>query len=494
MSPKPSPTYSPLSLRTLDQLPTRVGVPSYSRDALTPGIVHFGVGNFHRAHQIVYLDRLMNRGLAHDFAVIGVGTRTPDQAVRDDLAAQDWLSTVVEQTAEASNAQITGAMIDMIGPGEPEAVIAAMVDPRTRIVSLTVTEGGYYLDGEGRFDSDHPEVNADREGMPRTVFGMIAEALRQRREAGTTPFTVMSCDNLPHNGAVARAAVTGMARVRDPSLADWIEANVRFPNGMVDRITPATGSRELHMVREEHGIADTRPVFCEDFIQWVLEDNFPAGRPPLEEAGVEFVADVTAHEMMKLRVLNAGHAIIAYPAGLLGIEYAHEAMEHPLVRGLLERVERDEIIPHVPSIPGTDPVQYFERCAERFANPKIGDTIARLCHDGSNRQPKFVVPTIRDRLAAGEDVSGLALVSALWCRYCYGEREDGSPIQPNDPDWDRLNRLARAARANPLEWLALDTVYGDLARSETFQAAFANALEGVWARGTASTVQEFIGS
>ena len=492
MSPEPTPNEVSLSLQVLDRLPPAVATPTYTRADLSPGIVHFGVGNFHRAHQIVYLDRLMNKGLAHDFAVIGVGTRAPDQAVRDDLAAQDWLSTVVEQTASASDARVTGAMIEMFGPGDPAAVIAAMVDPRIRIVSLTVTEGGYYLDGNGAFSASHPDVEGDREGTPRTVFGMIAEALRQRRERGTPPFTVMSCDNLPHNGRVARGSVVGVARVRDPALADWITAHVAFPNGMVDRITPATGSRELHLVRAEHGISDARPVFSEDFIQWVLEDDFPAGRPPLEEAGVEFVEDVTAHEMMKLRVLNAGHAIIAYPAGLLGIEYAHEAMDHPLVRGFLEKVEREEIVPHVPSIPGTDPLAYFQRCAERFANPKIADTIARLCHDGSNRQPKFVVPTIRDRIAAGAGVPGLALESALWCRYCFGEREDGEAIPANDPQWDRLQPLARAARNDPSVWLTLDTVYGDVAGSDPFREAFSNALDRVWTAGTAPTLEAYL--
>ena len=483
----------PLSLATLHDLPPRVARPSYDRAGLRAGILHFGVGNFHRAHQAVYLDRLMNAGKAHDWAIRGVGTRAPDAAVRDDLAAQDWLYTLVEQSAEASDARVIGAMVDMIGPGDPQAVIAALADPLIRIVSLTVTEGGYYVDDAGAFDPAHPDVAADRGPVPRTVFGQIAEALARRREAGVEPFTIMSCDNLPHNGRVARAATVGTARLRDAGLADWIAEAVAFPNGMVDRITPATGPRELALVREEHGVADARPVFAEDFIQWVLEDDFPAGRPPLEEAGVEFVADVTAHEMMKLRILNAGHAIIAYPAGLMGIEYVHEAMAEPLVANFLDRLERTEIIPHVPSIPGTDPTAYFERCAERFANPKIGDTVRRLCLDGSNRQPKFVVPTIRDRLAASAPVDGLALESALWCRYCFGETESGETIAPNDPAWDRLQERARAAKADPAAWLALDGVYGDVAHAPAFQAAFADALARLWRDGTEATLEAYLG-
>ena len=481
-----------LSLETLGDLPEAVARPAYDPRAVTPGIIHFGVGNFARAHQFLYLDRLMNDGRALDWGILGVATREPDRAVRDDLEAQDWLYTLVEQTADDSSARVVGALAGMIGPGEGDRVIEALADPAIRIVSMTVTEGGYFVDDEGRFDADHADVRADASGTPRTVFGQIAEALRQRREAGAEPFTVMSCDNLPHNGAVCRNAVVGTARLRDPALATWIEEHVAFPNGMVDRITPATGERERRLVREEHGVDDERPVFCEDFIQWVLEDRFPAGRPPFEKAGVEFVEDVTAHEMMKLRILNAGHAIIAYPAGLLGIEYAHEAMEHPLVRGFLERVEREEIVPHVPSIPGTDPTAYFERCAVRFANPKIGDTIRRLCFDGSNRQPKFVVPTIRDRLLAGKPVRGLALESALWCRYCMGTDEEGRVIEPNDPAWSELHALAERAKHDPAAWLTLGEVYGDLGGNDAFARSFGDALRSLLERGTAATLKAYL--
>ena len=481
-----------LSLDTLDRLPESVARPGYSRDALTAGIVHFGVGNFHRSHQAVYFDRLMNDGLAHDWAIVGVATRAPDRAVHDDLAAQDWLYTVVEQSAEASDARVVGPMIDMIPPGETARVLEVLADPAIRIVTLTVTEGGYFLDADGGFDAYHPDVQAEAQGKPATVFGQIVEGLRVRREAGTAPFTVASCDNLPHNGAVCRRAVVGTARVRDPALADWIDTNVSFPNGMVDRITPATGARELAMIADDHGVADRRPVFGEDFIQWVLEDDFPAGRPPLEKAGVEFVADVAAHEAMKLRILNAGHAIIAYPAGLFGIEFAHEAMRHPLVVALLDRIERTEIVPHIPAVPGTDPLGYYERVRERFANPKIADTIRRLCLDGSNRQPKFVVPSIRDRLAAGASIDGLALECALWCRYCYGTREDGETIEPNDPDWSRLQDHARCAKDEPAAWLELRDVYGTLGDDPTFRRAFSQALTGVWRDGTEAAIERYV--
>ena len=482
----------PLSNATLPMLP--VSVPTYDRAALTPGIVHFGVGNFHRSHQAVYLDRLMNNGLAHDWAIIGVGTRPGDARVVDVLKPQDWLTTVVEQSAESSDARVTGPMIDMIEPGNTERTIAALADPRIRIVSLTITEGGYYVDAAtGGFDDGHPEIVADLSASePRTVFGLILAGLERRRSEGTPPFTVMSCDNLPHNGKVCRAAVVGLARLRDPALADWVEANVSFPNGMVDRITPATGERERRLVRDEHGVADDWPVFAEDFIQWVLEDDFPAGRPPFERAGVEFVADVSAHEAMKLRILNGGHAVIAYPAGLLDIEFAHEAMAHPLVVGFLDTIEREEIIPRVGRVPGTDPTAYFDVVRTRFANPKIADTIRRLCLDGSNRQPKFIVPTIADAIADGRALDGLALESALWCRYCYGETESGREIEPNDPDWSQLMERARAARENPVAWLDQPDVYGAVAQDARFAKAFETALHALWQDGTAKVLERYI--
>ena len=475
-----------LSLGTLGALPEAVARPTYERAALTPGIVHFGVGNFHRAHQAVTLDRLMNAGLAHDWAVIGVGTRPGDLAVLEALHAQDWLTTVVEQSAERSEARVTGVMIDMIGPGETARILGALADPRIRIVSMTITEGGYYVAPDtGGFDARHPEIVADATAAePRTVFGLILAGLERRRAGGTPPFTVLSCDNLPHNGRVARAAVLGLARLRDPGLARWVEANVAFPNGMVDRITPATGERERRLVRAEHGVEDGWPVFAEDYIQWVLEDHFPAGRPPFEEAGVEFVADVTAHEAMKIRILNGGHAVIAYPAGLLDVEVVHEAMAHPLVAAFLDRVEREEIIPMVPPVPGTELRAYYARVRERFANPKIGDTVRRLCLDGSNRQPKFIVPTIRDRLAAGRSVDGLALESALWARYCVGETESGAAVAPNDPNWDRLTDRAARARDAPGCWLDQPDVYGDLSRDERFRDTFARAFRSVRDHGT----------
>lgn len=469
--------------------------PAYDRKALTPGIVHIGLGNFHRAHMAVYLDDLFALGESHDWAILGAGVRAPDAAMREALLAQDCLSTVIELDPRGKSARRIGSMIGFL-PVQPDnaALIAAMTDPAIRIVSLTVTEGGYFINpATGAFDPDHPEIQADAAAPRATAFGAILAALKARRAAGTPPFTVMSCDNLPGNGDVTRAAVCGLARLSDPALADWIAAHVAFPNGMVDRITPATGPRERALAAD-FGLTDPVPVTCEPFRQWVVEDRFPQGRPALEKVGVTFTPHVHAFERMKIRILNGGHATIAYPGGLLGIEFVHQAMAHPLIAGFLDKVERDEIIPYVPPPPGTDLAAYYDLIVQRFSNPEVADTERRLCLDGSNRQPKFIVPSIRDALAAGGSVAGLALVSALWCRYCAGTEEDGTPIPPNDPNWDRLVPLAQAARGNPQAWLSgLGDVYGEVAQDGRFAPAFAGWLDRLWSQGTTAALSAYLG-
>ncbi|MCB2101574.1 MAG: mannitol dehydrogenase family protein [Rhodobacterales bacterium] len=471
-----------------------LSVPAYDRAALTPGIVHFGVGNFHRAHQAYYLDALFNAGRAHDWAIVGAGVMPSDARMRDTLARQDYLSTLVEQEAASNRARVIGPMTAFLPVGDTDTTIAALADPAIRIVSLTVTEGGYFVDSNGAFDPSAPAIAADARtpDHPQTVFGLIIAGLARRRAAGFAPFTVMSCDNVPHNGVVTRNAVTGLARLSDPAFADWIAENVAFPNGMVDRITPATGERERAMTERDYGVVDDSPVFCEAFTQWVLEDTFPAGRPPLEAVGVQFVPDVTPYENMKLRILNGGHAVIAYPAGLLGVEYVHEAMAHPLVRAFFRKVEENQILPMVPPVPDTDLNAYLDSIETRFANPKIGDTVRRLCLDGSNRQPKFIIPTIADSVKAGVDVAGLALESALWCRYCHGTTQDGQTIAPNDPNWDRLVPVARAARDDPAAWLAMEDIYGPVNWSPAFQQAFAAALRALWADGVEATLTAYV--
>lgn len=485
-----------LNLSNIVNLPPEISRPRYDRSELRAGILHIGVGNFHRAHQAVYLDDLFNTRKDLDWALIGAGIRPSDRVMRQALKPQGWLTTVVELEPGANRARVTGAMTGFVPVGEDgRAIVDALDDPALRIVSLTVTEGGYCIDpATGAFNPEHPEIVHDAAHLerPKGTFGVLLAALKRRRDQGLAPFTIMSCDNIPHNGHVTREAVAGLADLVDPALAGYAREQVAFPNSMVDRITPATTDRERAALAARFGIQDNWPVFCEPFRQWVLEDIFPSGRPTLEEVGVTFTPHVKAFELMKLRILNGGHAAIAYPAGLLGIHFVHDAMGDPLVRGFLDKVEAEEIILCVPPVPGVDLPDYYRLIANRFSNSDVGDTIPRLAQDGSNRQPKFILPSTRDRLKAGADVTGLALVSALWCRYCAGLTDEGRPFSLDDPNASRLTPAALAAKDDPFAFLVLRDIFGDVADAPLFQARFQTALKRLWREGTRTTLQCYL--
>jgi len=484
-----------LSLANLAEIAGTAAVPAYRRDQLKAGILHFGVGNFHRAHQAVYLHELFNQGMDLDWAILGCGVMPSDRLMKEKLESQDYLTTIVEQDNHRSAATVTGPMTGMLAAPDFDAIIAALKDPAIRIVSMTITEGGYFIDpATGKFDPNHPAMVADAAdpAHPKSVFGLIIAGLKGRLAAGIPPFTVMCCDNIPGNGEVTEATITGLARLSDPDFAHWIHENVAFPNAMVDRITPATGEREIAIARDTYGIDDAWPVFCEEFKQWVLEDKFPLGRPALEKVGVTFVPDVAPYELMKLRILNGGHAAIAYPAALLDIHFVHEAMENALIRGFLAKLEREEVIPVVPPVPYTSLEDYFRLIESRFSNPKIGDTIPRLAQDGSNRQPKFILPSTADRLARDLDVTGLALVSALWCRYLEGTTDSGKPIVFNDPSAERLHAAALRSQGDPTAFLALGDIFGAIGTDPRFVARFTRAIGSLRSIGTAATLKQYL--
>lgn len=486
-----------LSLNTLADISKNAAVPNYDRKQLKAGIIHFGIGNFHRAHQAVYLDELFSKGQDHDWAIIGAGVTHYDSAMREKLAAQDYLTTIIEQDITTSAAHVTGAMIDFLSPSNHEAIIEALCAPDIRIVSLTITEGGYFINpANNRFDPEHPAIVKDSQNpdQPKTVFGIIIAGLKRRRFKGLAPFTIVSCDNIPGNGHVAQNAIIGLASLFDKELSVWIKENVAFPNSMVDRITPATSDREIEFCRKTYNIEDKSPVFCEEFRQWVIEDNFTLGRPKLEDVGVTFVEDVAPYELMKIRILNGGHAAIAYAGELLDIHYVHEAMEEPLIAGFLKKLEQSEIIPCVPPVPNTNLQDYFVLIEQRFSNPKIGDTISRLAQDGSNRQPKFILPSIADRLEKDQDIMGLALASALWCRYFEGTSDSGRKFIFNDEKADQLHASALKAKDDPAAFLAIDDIYGKLGDSALFQRRFAEALKSLYDNGTRATLATYINS
>lgn len=484
-----------LADRSLADLPEGVARPTYDRSTLTPGIVHIGLGNFHRAHQGWYLHRLMQQGKALDWAIIGAGVRPADAAQGERLRAQDCLTTLIALDPAGKSAEVTGSMIDFLAV-EPDnaALIAQMADPRIRIVSLTVTEGGYYVDpASGGFDADHPDMKHDaaHPDAPRTAFGAMIAALRRRRAAGHGPFTGQSCDNLQGNGTILRQTVVSLARLSDADLADWIDANCSFPNAMVDCIVPATGPEEIALALA-FGIKDAAPVTHENYRQWVIEDDFCAGRPAWEDVGVTLTDDVHTFETMKIRILNGGHQIIADPAEILGIETIADAMAHPSIRGFLHRVVLEEIAPHVDPVPGMTPKDYLALIDRRFSNPEIRDTTRRVAFDGSSRHPGFLAPSIRDGLSRNTSVTGLALASALWARYCQGTREDGSVVAPNDPDWEGLQAVAQDAQSRPLAWLEMRHIYGDLVEDDRFAHPFCDWLRALYADGVEHTLRSFL--
>ncbi|WP_299614635.1 mannitol dehydrogenase family protein [uncultured Tateyamaria sp.] len=483
-----------LSDAALAALPEGVLRPEYDRTQLTPGIVHIGVGNFHRGHQAWYLHRLMQMGLAHDWAIIGAGVRQGDAVMRDKLLAQDCLTTLVELDPKGTSAEVTGSMIDFL-PVEPDnaTLIATMARPDIRIVAMTVTEGGYYVDpATGGLDLSHPDIqhDIDNPATPGTAFGAMVAALAKRRAAGVGPFTSQSCDNLQGNGDILREIVVSLARATDPDLAEWINSNGTFPNSMVDCIVPATGPNEIALATAL-GIADAAPVTHENFRQWVIEDAFCAGRPDWDKAGATFTDQVHAYEAMKIRILNAGHQVLANAGELLGADTIADCMGHTDIRAFFRKVQMEEIAPYVHEVPGFTPAAYVDLIEARFSNPEIRDTTRRVAFDGSSRHTGFILPILRDALAAGGSVSGLSLVEALWARMCAGTRQDGSVIEPNDPHWDALTIAAHAAKDDPQAWLAQSQYYQELADSSEFAQQFDKWLRLIWADGVDAALKAY---
>jgi mannitol 2-dehydrogenase len=468
--------------------------PSYDRAEVTTGVVHFGVGGFHRAHQALFHDRLMNEGKALDWGICGVGVMPADKKMRDVMRAQDGEYTLVEKHADGTlDPRVIGSITEYLyAPDDPEAVIEKLADPATRIVSLTVTEGGYNLDdGTGEFVEDDPAVahDLDPDATPKTVFGLVTEALRRRRERDIAPFTVMSCDNLQGNGTLARTAFTSFARLRDAELGDWIEREVRFPNGMVDRITPATTDDDIAEVNERFDVEDRWPVVCEPFIQWVLEDAFTAGRPPYEEAGVQVVDDVEPYELMKLRLLNASHQAIAYFGYLAGYRLVHDAAQDPLFQDLLQRYMDEEATPTLSPVPGVDLDDYKKTLIERFSNPGVRDTVPRLCAESSDRIPKWLLPVVRAQLESGGEITRSAAIVAAWARYAEGVDEDGEPIEIVDRRAEKLTEIAKRQREDPTAFIANRDLFGDLADDERFAEAYTSALRSLHEHGARATLE-----
>ena len=478
-----------LSPAALGRLDPRVAVPSYDRSALRPGIVHIGVGGFHRAHQAVYLDDLCQAGVT-DWSITGAGVLPADQRMADALVAQDGLYTLVTRDAHATHVRVVGSLVEyLLATPSIEPLVERLVRPDTRIVSMTITEGGYPVD---------PVTGAwvpATDGRIPVAFEAIVAALRARRDGGQAGFTVLSCDNVMHNGDVARAVTLGVAAAMEPGLEAWVARNVAFPNSMVDRITPATTDADRSFLRREYGLVDRWPVVSETFIQWVIEDAFPYGRPAFDEVGALFTADVAPYETLKLRLLNAGHSTLAYLAALADIEFVHQVMQDPMFAKYLKRFHDDEAGPSLPPVPGIDVDAYKAAVQERFANPEVRDQVSRICLDGSSKFPKFLVPTIGSQLDRGGQVSLAALALAGWCQYLLvGIDGEGRPIElANDPRLATARQLAQESLADPAAFLRFGDVFGDrLPVDPVFVPAFVAALESLRSVGVRPTLQRWL--
>lgn len=429
-----------LNRTCLSQLPVTVGRPGYDPADLSAGIVHIGVGAFHRAHQAAYVDACLAEGDT-SWGIIGVSLRSP--TMRDTLAPQDWLYTLAEKDGSVETLNVIASVMKvLVAPEDPQAVLAAMSDPQTRIVTLTVTEKAYPRKPDGGLDTQDRTVAADlaNPDRPTGILGFLTEALARRRADGTPPFTVLSCDNLPSNGETLRRLVIAFATLRDPALGRYIEQNVAFPSSMVDRIVPATTDADRERVAQTLGAEDAWPVVTEPFMQWVVEDNFPMGRPAWERHGVEMVTDVAPFEEMKLRLLNGAHSALAYAGQLLGRETVADAFADPVIHGFVKGLWR-ETARTLSGHAGLMPDAYTARLTDRFANPALRHRTAQIANDGSQKLPQRFISPLLERLDAGGDAPHLAAGVALWIAALANR---GEPPAFTDP----LDETLKAAIAN----------------------------------------------
>ena len=486
-----------LNNQTLTQLPAQIQRPGYDRSSITPGILHFGVGAFHRSHQALTIDRLLSQGLAQDWGIVGVCLLPNDYMMRDALIPQDCLYTLLTKHSDGTrDFQVIGSIIDFLfAPDNPQMVINKLTDPAIRIVSLTITEGGYSFDRvTGEFDPTTPGVADDllNTTSPKSAFGFILEGLKLRRANGIPPFTIQSCDNIQGNGDVAKKMITAFAKLIDPELAIWIEENVAFPNAMVDRITPRTAKGDIEVVQNETGIEDYCPVVCEPFFQWVIEDYFPLGRPPFEKASVQMVEDVLPYEIMKLRLLNASHQGLCYFGRLSDYIYVHEVMQDPLIEQLLRRYMDEEATPTLRPIPDIDLAAYKNQLIERFSNPHVQDTVARLAAESSDRIPKWLIPVVRELLEKSMKVNLSAAIVASWARYDEGVDEHGELINVVDPLKDELMEIAKSQKENPKAFIENRKLFGDLATDSRFADPYLSALSSLHEKGAQETLKELL--
>ncbi|MFI3281589.1 MAG: mannitol dehydrogenase family protein [Rikenellaceae bacterium] len=470
----------------------------YSRESITAGILHFGVGNFHRAHLQSYTNRLLSSLEQASWGICGAMIMPQDETLYRALKSQDGIYslTVCGRDGE-NNVEWIGSLVELLWSGEEmEAIINKVADPAIKIISLTITEGGYNIDkasGEFILSSEQIVHDLENPAAPKTVFGVVAEGLRRRIASGAGAVTILSCDNLQHNGNTCARAFNSFFAAQDSAVAEWAATNVTYPNSMVDRITPATTPADVERINKSLATPDAAPVYCEDFIQWVVEDNFAAGRPAWEGVGVELTDDVAPYENMKLSLLNASHTLLSYPSMLSGFRRVDEAMRDERIIAFVRAFMDKDATPYVPAPRNTDLELYKQTLVERFANSAVSDQIARLCGDGASKFPVYVVPIAKQMVAAGDDMTRIAYLVAAYRHYLKFRTDDaGATFDLFDP-WITAEDWAAIESSEPLAFLSVSPFGGvDLASHAPFVELYSSMVESIAERGAMATLESIL--
>ncbi|PHI20790.1 mannitol dehydrogenase [Lewinellaceae bacterium SD302] len=476
-----------LNQKNLQQIGNLLPVPDYDHSLIRSEIVHIGVGGFHRAHLAYYLHLLKNIGGALDWGICGIGLRQADRKLHRIFKAQDHLYTlIVKHPGGKIEPEVIKTIFDFkLGTENPEQVIERMAAADTKIVSLTITEGGYNFNANtGEFNFDDPDVQHELNNPddPKTVYGFLTVALKRRRDKGLAAFTLLSCDNIEHNGHMLRKMLLSFAEAQDADLAKWIAREVSFPNSMVDRITPMTTPEDIEILARNFGVQDAWPVTCEPFIQWVVENNFSNGRPAFEKVGVQFVPDVAPYEKMKLRMLNAGHSVLGLLGALNGHLTIDACVEDELFASYLCEFLKKEAIPVLGEIEGIDLTDYINSLLERFSNPNIKDSVSRICAESSAKLPKFLIATIHENLAGGGSIKFATLVIAAWCYYSDKQAdENGQPLEVKDAMKEQLHQAAKQTTIDPLAFIKQKSIFGNLAENKQFTELYSKMVRSIYA-------------
>lgn len=464
----------------------QVPCPTYDRQKLKKGIVHIGVGGFHRSHQAYYIHQLLEKHGATDWAICGVGLRESDRNMANVLKAQDCLYTLVTQHPDGKvESEVIGSITEyLLAVDGPQLVIDRMAHPDTKIVSLTITEGGYNFNPTtGDFNFKNPDIQHDLaySAEPKTVYGYLMAALRKRHTNGLPPFTILSCDNIQHNGDMLRKMLLTFAQKKDIEIADWIAKEVGFPNTMVDRITPVTTPEAASYLKHTHQITDEWCVVCEPFIQWVVEEDFSNGRPPLEKLGVQFVPDVTPYEKMKIRLLNAGHSVLGIPGAIHGHPTIDVCMEDAVFAKFMRQFMDMEVTPILGEIEGVDIEKYKDSLEKRFANPNIKDSVSRICSESAAKLPKFLIPTLRGNLKNGGSIKFTTFILAAWCYYSdKGIKDNGEPLEITDAQKEELHQAARKTENDWTVFLNQSEIFENINKNERFIREYSSIVQAIY--------------